>query len=111
MKTTQKPNFDLDAVAWGAFFILWGITVMFKSLPEGVGTVGIGLILIGLNAARSWAGQPVSGFTTTLGIIALLLGGFELARPLLHLTFELPFFPILLLVLGVMLLVGELKKK
>ncbi len=111
MKNTNKFNFDLDAIAWGAFFVLWGITAMFKSLPDGVGAIGVGLILIGLNVARSWAGRPTSSFTTTFGILALLLGGLELARPLLHLSFELPVFAILLIVLGVILLVRELMKK
>jgi hypothetical protein len=110
MENTRKSNFDLEAIAWGALFILWGITEMFKFLPNGTGAIGIGLILLGLNAARSWTGRPISGFTTTFGILALLLGGFELARPLLHLSFEMPIFAILLLTLGVIVLVRELKK-
>jgi hypothetical protein len=111
MENKREFKFDLDAIAWGAFFILWGITVLFKSLPEGVGTLGIGLILLGLNAARSWTGRPTSSFTIMLGIIALILGGLELARPILHLSFELPIFAILLIVLGIFVLVGELNKK
>jgi hypothetical protein len=110
MENTRKLNFDLEAIAWGAFFILWGVTEMFTSLPDGIGAIGIGLILIGLNAARSWTGRPTSSFTTTFGILALLLGGLELARPLLHLSFELPIFALLLLALGVIVLVRELKK-
>src|SRR4030065_500867 len=105
MENTRKFNFDLEAIAWCAIFILWGIMEMFTSLPDGTGAIGIGLILIGLNAARSWTGRPTHGFTTTLGILALLLGGLELARLLLHLSFELPIFEILLLALGVIILV------
>jgi hypothetical protein len=110
MENTRKFNFDFEAIAWGAFFILWGITEAFKSLPDGTVAIGIGLILIGLNAVRSWTGRPTSGFTTTFGILALLLGGLELARPFLHLSFELPTFAILLLGLGVIVLVRALKK-
>ncbi|MEI7988270.1 MAG: hypothetical protein WCI88_04460 [Chloroflexota bacterium] len=110
MENTRNFNVDLEAIAWGAFFILWGTTQMFKSLPEGLGAIGIGLILIGLNVARSLTGRVISGFTTTFGILALLLGGLELARPYLHLTFDLPIFAILLLVLGVIVLVRGLKK-
>lgn len=110
MENTRKFNFDLEGIAWGAFFIFWGITEMITSLPEGTGAIGIGLILIGLNIARSLNGRPTSSFTTTFGILALLLGGLELARPLLHLSFELPIFAILLLTLGVILLIRELKK-
>jgi hypothetical protein len=104
MTNKRNSNPDFGTLAWGAIFILWGITEMFESLPEGTGAVGIGIILIGLNLARSWKGQPTSGFTTTLGILALLLGSLQLARPYLHLSFELPIFAIVLLALGVILL-------
>jgi hypothetical protein len=110
MENTRKSTFNLEAIAWGALFILWGITAMFPTLPEGLGAIGIGLILIGLNVARSWTGQPTSGFTTTIGVLALLLGGLELARPFLRLSFELPIFAILLLALGLITLARELKK-
>ncbi len=110
METTRKSTFNLEAIAWGALFILWGITEMFPSLPKGLGAIGIGLILVGLNAARYWTGQPTSTFTITIGILALLLGGLELARPLLNLTFELPILAILLLALGLMTLARALKK-
>ena len=110
MENTSKSNLDFGTIAWGAFFILWGITEMFKSLPNGTGAVGIGVILVGLNLVRLWKGQPASGFTTTFGILALLLGGLELASPYLHLSFDLPIFAILLLALGLIVLVNELKK-
>jgi hypothetical protein len=110
MENTRKSNFDLEAVAWGAIFILWGITELLPSLPKGTGAVGIGIILVGLNLARSWNGQPTSGFTTAIGILALLLGGLELARPFLHLSFELPIFAILLLALGLITLMRAMKK-
>jgi uncharacterized membrane protein HdeD (DUF308 family) len=110
MENTRKLNPDLGTIAWGALLILWGITEMFKSLPEGMGAVGIGLILLGLNLARSIKGQPTSGFTTTFGILALLLGALQLARPYLHLSFELPIFAILLLTLGLILLGSALRE-
>jgi hypothetical protein len=110
MENTRKSNFDFETIAWGAFFILWGITAMFTSLPDGIGAIGIGLIMIGLNVARSLTGRPTSGFTITFGILFLLLGGLELARPLLHLSFELPVFAILLLALGLIILMRAMKK-
>ena len=109
MENTRKFTFNLEAIAWGALFILWGITELIPSLPKGAGAIGIGMILIGLNAARSWTGQPTSSFTITIGILALLLGGLELARPFLRLPFELPIFAILLLALGAILLGSALK--
>ncbi len=107
MKTTSAPNRNFEAIAWGAIFIWWGITELVKNLPDGTGAIGIGLILIGLNAARSLNGIPTSGFSTTLGILALVWGGLELAGAVMNLPFELPIFAILLITLGVLLLGGE----
>jgi hypothetical protein len=111
MENTRKLNLDLGTIAWGALFILWGLTELFKFLPDGTSAVGIGVILVGLNLARSWTGQPTSSFTTTFGILALLLGGLELVRPYLHLSFELPIFAILLLALGLIVLARAMKKQ
>jgi hypothetical protein len=109
MENTRTSNLDLGTIAWGAFFILWGITELFPALPEGTGAIGIGVILVGLNLVRLWKGQPASGFTTTFGVLALLLGALQLARPLLHLSFELPIFAILLIALGAILVGGALR--
>lgn len=108
MDNTRILNRNLETVAWGAFFIWWGITVLFPSLPHGAGALGLAVILLGLSAARSLNGLPTSGFTLTLGILALVLGGLELAASVLSLPFELPIFAILLIVLGVVLLGREI---
>ena len=70
--------------------------------------LGTGLILLGLNAARSLKGIPTKSFTTILGILALVWGGLELVNSVLHLPFKLPVFEILLIMLGVFLLAREL---
>ena len=108
MENTQTLNRNLEAIAWGAFFIWWGITELFNFLPHGTGAIGIGLIWLALNAARALKGVSISGFTVTLGVLALVLGGLELASSVLHLSFELPIFAILLVVLGAIMLVREL---
>jgi hypothetical protein len=110
MENTRKSNLDFGTLAWGAIFILWGLTGLFKTLPEGTSAVGLGVILVGLNLLRYWKGQPTSGFTTTLGILALLAGALQLVSPYLRLSFELPVFAILLLALGAILLGSALKK-
>lgn len=104
MNATQTRTRDFEAMAWGALFIWWGITELVNFLPNGTGAIGIGVILIGLNVARSLNGIPVSGFSTTLGVLALVWGGLELIGAVLALPFELPIFAILLIVLGVFLL-------
>jgi len=108
MNNVQKLNHKFEALAWGAFFIWWGFTELFQSLPDGIGAVGIALILLGLNAVRALNGVPTNTFTIALGILALLSGGFELARPVLHLSFELPVFAVFLIVMGMIFLAREL---
>jgi hypothetical protein len=108
MENTRLLNRNFETYAWAAFFVWWGITELFKFLPEGTGAVGFGLILIGLNVARSLNGLPTSAFTITLGVLALVLGGLELAGFFLSLPFELPVFAILLIVLGVIVLTREM---
>jgi hypothetical protein len=111
MNNTHAINRNFDAIAWGALFIWWGITELIISLPEGIGAIGIGLILIGINVARRLSGVLISRFSTTIGILALVWGGLELVGVLLSLPFELPIFAILLIVLGVIVLVPELAGK
>ena len=108
MKNTQSMNRSFEAIAWGAIFIWWGITELVKFLPDGTGAIGISLILLGVNAARALNGIPTSAFSITLGILALLWGGLELAGAVLSLPFELPVFAILLITLGLLLLGGEI---
>jgi hypothetical protein len=108
MNKVRTLNRDFETIAWGVIFMWWGIIELFKSLPEGTGAVGIGLILIGLNVARSLNDIPTSGFSITLGIIALVWGGLELAGSVLSLPFELPVFAIVLIMLGVIVLAREL---
>lgn len=108
MNDIRMNNRSLEALAWGALFIWWGITELVPFLPQGTGAIGIGLILLGLNAARHFNSIATSGFTTTLGILALVWGGMELAGAALRLPFELPIFAVLLLVLGLIVLAREL---
>ncbi len=108
MDNIQIRNRTFEGLAWGAFFIWWGITELFQFLPEGTGVLGFGLILIGLNAARFLNGMPISGFTVTLGILAFVWGGLELAGFFLTLPFEIPVFAVLLIVLGIIVLAREL---
>ncbi len=108
MNEKRLQRRDFSVVAWGAFFIWWGITELFPSLPDGFGPLGIGLILLGLNAARHYAGEPTSKFSISSGILAVIWGGLELAGFGLRLPFEIPVFAILLIVLGVMILAPEI---
>jgi hypothetical protein len=110
MNETQSHKRDYEAIAWGALFIWWGITELVPSLPAGTGVLGIGLILLGLNAARHYSGIPTSRFSITIGILAAVWGGLELAGAFLALPFEIPVFGILLMVSGVIVLARAISR-
>ena len=75
MTTTGRT---LTTLAWGLFFILIGGAWIYgETYHIDTGTViaiGVGLILIGLNLARSSIGIRISRFTLGIGILALLIG-------------------------------------
>lgn len=105
MENTQTLNQRLEAITWGLLFIWWGLRWWpLIALPEGTGLVGTGLILLGLNAARSLNGIPMKSGTTILGILALEWGALLAAGQILNLPFEVPVFEILLISLGVIIL-------
>ncbi len=108
MNTIQTKNRTYEAIAWGALFVWWGITEMVNFLPEGAGAIGVGLILLGVNIARSRNGLATSAFSNVVGILMLIWGGLELAGAVLNLPFRLPIFEILLISLGLILLVPEI---
>jgi hypothetical protein len=73
-------NKRLETMAWGAFLVLLG---GFMFVPEeiikgGWWSIGVGLILLGLNAARYFNGLKMSGFTTFLGILSVIGGVLDL---------------------------------
>ena len=74
-------NKSMETAAWGFFLILLGgfMFVPDNIVKGGMWSIGVGLILLGLNTARYFNGIRMSGFTTFLGIIAIVGGGLELA--------------------------------
>ncbi len=73
-------NKRLETMAWGAFLILLG---GFMFVPEeiikgGWWSIGVGLIMLGLNAARYFSGLKMSGFTTFLGVLSVIGGILDL---------------------------------
>jgi hypothetical protein len=100
-------NKRLETIAWGCFLILLG---GFMFVPEeiikgGWWSIGVGLIMLGLNAARYFNGLKMSGFTTFLGVLSLIGGGLEV------LGFYKLDAAILLIVLGTYLLIRPVIEK
>jgi len=85
VKPGQDPekaalNKRLESIAWGLFLVMLGgfALVPGNTIPKGVWSIGVGAIMLGLNAARYFYKLKLSGFTTVLGILALIGGIVEL---------------------------------
>ena len=73
-------NKRLENIGWGLFLIMLGGAALVpdKSVNEGWWSIGVGLIMFGLKLARYRNGIKMSGFTTFLGIIAIISGVLQL---------------------------------
>lgn len=102
-------NKQLETIAWGLFIIMLGgfAFVPKESVPKGAWSIGLGVIMLGLNAMRYFKGIRMSGFTTVLGLVSLVGGLLEIFG-----SYNLD-GAILLIILGVYLLFKPLfdKKK
>jgi hypothetical protein len=69
-------NKRLEAIGWGFFLVMLGgfMLVPQELVNKGYWSIGVGLIMLGLNAARYFNKIRMSGFTTFLGIVSLISG-------------------------------------
>jgi len=76
----QALNKRLETIGWALFLIMLGgrFLVPNEQIAKGLWSIGIGLIMLGLNVARYFNKIKMSGFTTFLGIVSLLGGVGEL---------------------------------
>jgi len=74
-------NKRLETVFWGLFLIMLGgwLFIPKETVPKGLWSIGVGLLLLGLNGARYYNKLRMSGFTTFLGILSLVGGAIEVA--------------------------------
>jgi hypothetical protein len=99
-----------EAIALGTGFVWIGILSLIPGNQNSIGVLGIGLILLGLNLARSLSQIPTNVFTIVLGSLASVLGLAALLRPVLNFPrIELDFFPLLLIVIGLYFLIPSTK--
>jgi hypothetical protein len=94
-------NKRLEMMGWGLFLIMLGgfILVPHTTVAKGFWSIGVGVIMLGLNAARYFLKIKMSGFTTFLGVVSLIGGILQL------LGLEAIEGAFLLIMLGVFLLV------
>jgi len=88
----------IDAVLWGLFFVWMGVILLWKEMPVGVGSLGIGGIVLGGALARLVFGTTVSLYWLIIGAVFILAGIGGLSG------IDLPFLSVALIVCGVLLL-------
>lgn len=77
-------NKRFETIAWGCFLILWAGSMFWKTampntpMPDGLWSIGVGLIFLGLNLARYLSKIRMSGFTTFLGVLSVVGGAVQL---------------------------------
>jgi hypothetical protein len=73
-------NKSLETVAWGCFLVLLGgfMFVPHSLVKGGWWSIGVGVIMLGLNAVRYFNQIKMSGFTTVLGILSVIGGVVQL---------------------------------
>jgi hypothetical protein len=92
----RRPGKRFDEIALALVLIMTGALWLAPKpmFPEGAWLVGVGLIVLGLNAARRVRGLKTSGFGIIVGLLAFAAGtGRIIGR-------DLPLMPILLIILG-----------
>jgi hypothetical protein len=77
-ENTEKAalNKRLETIGWGFFLLMLGgfMFVPYTIVAKGAWSIGVGVIMIGLNVIRYFYGIRLSGFTTFLGVISLIVG-------------------------------------
>jgi len=96
----------LEEVAWALFLIMTGVLWLAPEVwaPEGTWLTGVGLILLGLNAARYLYRLRINALGIVVGSVALVAG---IGRVL---GGKLPFAPLLLVVLGTVMILKAVSR-
>lgn len=108
MEQKTTTNKVLDAIAWGVFVVLLGagwLASSYYQVDTGIYVaLGVGLILIALNAARTAMRITVSKFSLFIGLLVLALSGAGL------LGFAMPFIPTVIVIAGLFIVAEAIQK-
>jgi len=96
----------LEGIGWALFLIMTGGLFLIPShlVPPGTWLIGVGLIMLGLNAYGYSKGLKVNNFTILLGVLALGFGFSSLFGV------NFPIIPLLLVFLGANIIYSVYKK-
>ena len=100
MNAKKALNHNLSVFGWGTLFIWWSVVVTVHPITLGMGAMGTGLIMLGLNAIRLMNQIKPVGSSTVFGITFLAWGALDQARIMLGLPGGLS-FALALFVIGI----------
>ncbi len=100
MNHNEQLDKQYRNIAWGAFFILIGVLSLIPGDQTSLAILGSGVIMLGLNLARSLSRIPVNGFSIALGAAAFLAGAAVIFRSSLGIHFEVGLLPLVLIAIG-----------
>jgi hypothetical protein len=106
MDNAMTLNRNFSKIGDSMLLIWWGIVMMVHPLTIGMGAIGTGLILLGVNAARLLKGIPTKRLTTAIGVTAIVWGTLDTA---FNPRFEVS-FAMMLIVIGVVSIVAVIAR-
>jgi hypothetical protein len=92
----------VDAVGWALFFIWTGVAFL-AHISWGVGLIGVGAIMMGIQLARKYYHLGLQGFPVVIGSILILAG----IKEIVGVQFSL--LPFLCIAAGLALLLSLMK--
>ena len=98
---TTRLEQRLEEIGWGCLLVMTGALWLAPAgwVPQGSWAVGVGLILLGLDAARYLLGLKTRGFGLLVGLAAGAAGTGQL------LGIDLRWLPVLVVALGTALVI------
>ena len=94
----------ITTIGWGLFFIWLGLVLMLKA-GTGLILLGVGIISLGMQVARKYAGLESDGFWIIVAILFVLVGTWEIFE------IQTPMMAVLLVVVGGAFLISAFKGK
>ena len=96
----------IEDIGWGLLLIITGAAFLMPGwgVPWATWLVGVGVVMLGLNAARYMNGIRVRRFTIILGVLALVAGVGNFAG----VDLEVPLFAALLILSGASIILRPL---
>ncbi len=92
----------IDAIGWGLLLLMTGILFLIPGLPDGLWLVGLGVLVIGLNATRIYVGVAPDRVGLIFGAGAVVAGLAIMAG------IDVPVFALLLIFWGMAIIAGQL---